>query len=131
MDLETPKEAMLRADNARLKAENSYLRRAIEAGGDLKITPFAAIDERTMPTLPETITLPTVGTIHGGLSRYGDYHVMARLSHAQPEDMMVRYYAPGDIIKHKAMWAVNELFPYMHEQFIRALASALRDRKAA
>lgn len=131
MDFETPREALLRAENDRLKAENAYLRRAIDPQGNLTITPVAAIEERAMPTLAPTITLPTAAEIHGGLSRYGNYHVLGRLSFTQPEDLLVKYYAPADIIKHKAHWAVNELFPYLHEQFIRALAMAIRKDRAA
>lgn len=129
MMLETPREAALRAENDRLKAENAYLRRAIDPGGRLHFTPVAAIEEMTVPVLNEgqELRLPAIASVHGGLSRYGDYHVLARLSHsrAAPENLLVQYHAPAEAIKGKADYWPNELFPYLHQRFIAALANAI------
>jgi hypothetical protein len=131
MEFETPREAILRAENARLKAENDYLRRALNVGG-LTVTPIGVVgEERLGSPLPDIFNLPVAGSVSGNLSRFGNYHVLARLYLEEPEDLEVRYYAPADIIKAKAGYAINELFPYLHEQFIRALASALNRRRVA
>jgi hypothetical protein len=125
MDLETPREAMLRAENERLKAEVEYLRRAVDPSRNLKFTPIAALDEITVSSLTTVIKLPVVASVQGNLSRHGDYHVIARLKHSHPEDLLVQYHAPADAIKGRADYAVNELFPYLHHRFIAALVSAI------
>lgn len=123
----TPREAALMAENERLKGENAYLRRAVENRGDITFTPRAVIEERVVQQMSPTITLPVVASVNGSLSRYGDYHVLARLSHwrAQPEDLTVQYHAPADTIKANANYWPNELFPYLHKRFITALANAI------
>ncbi|MDO8683789.1 MAG: hypothetical protein Q7N50_09950 [Armatimonadota bacterium] len=131
MDFETPREAMLRAENTRLRSEVEYLRRAVDSTGELKFTPVSVIEERIMNPLLPAISLPVVASIQGNLFRYGDYHVLARLSHtqAQPEDLMVQYHAPAHAIKGNADYFVNELFPFLHQRFISALANAIRKPK--
>jgi len=129
-DFETPREAVLRAENERLKAENSYLRQSLGLN-TARLTPIGAVEEIELSHLPQNVTLPCVGSVRGGLSRYGNYHVLARLSHtrAQPEDLLVQYHAPAENIKANAEYAVNELFPYLHQRFIAALANAIRKPK--
>jgi len=124
-ELETPREASLKAENARLRSEVEYLRRMVDPSKSLHFTPVAAVEERTMRALPEELRLPVIASVHGSLSRYGNYHVLARLSHAQPEDLVVQYHAPADEIKGKSHYFVNELFPYLHQRFIASLANAL------
>lgn len=131
MDFETPREAMLRAENDRLKAEVTYLRRALDPSGQLDFTPIAAREEIIVSRIEREIRLPVVASVRGGLSRHGDYHVLARLSHTQatPEDLVVQYHADATIIKGKADYCVNELFPFLHQRFISALANAIRKPK--
>jgi hypothetical protein len=124
-DFETPREAMLKAENYRLRAEVGYLRRAVDPANLLKFTPIGAVKEMRLSELPETITLPVAASIHGNLSRYGDYHVIATLQRPMAENLIVKYYAPADAVKGKATYFVNELFPYLHRRFISALANAI------
>lgn len=130
MEWETPREAMLRAENNRLRAENEYLRRAVGVG-DMTVTPMAVIENIRLSSLPDELRLPAVGSIRGSLSRYGNYHVLARIRLERAEDLAVQYYAPADIVKAKATYAINELLPYMHKQFIQALGHSVAKRDAA
>jgi hypothetical protein len=125
--LQTPREAILEAENARLKAENEYLRRSVGAElYSLDFTPIAAVAEMEVSRQAETITLPCAASIRGNLSRHGNYHVMTKLRYAEPEDLCIQYHAPADIIKSNAVYALNELLPRLHEQFIRHLATEVR-----
>lgn len=131
MNFETPREAVLRAENERLKSEVAYLRKAVDPAGQMMFTPIGAVEEMVVHHFLPEIKLPLVASIHGGLSRYGNYHVLARLGHdrSEPEDLTVQYHAPADMLKAKADYAVNELFPYLHQRFISSLANAIRKPK--
>lgn len=130
MDFETPREAALMAEMSRLKAENAYLRQALDVN-HMTVTPIGVVDKVKTSRVGDTITLPVAARVGGSLSRYGNYHVEARVYLEQPEDLMVTYFAPADIIKSKAHYAINELLPYLHKQFILALGEALNRRRAA
>lgn len=125
MMFKTPREAILEAENERLKAENAYLRRAVDGPG-IEITPIGVVEEMQMHrSMPDELRLPKVASVRGRLSDHGNYHVVAQLRFAAPEDLEIRYHAEAATIKMNADYAVNELLPMLHERFVRALAGAL------
>lgn len=123
-EFQTPREALLIAENKRLKAENNYLRQGIEHHFE-KITPVAAIGDAEFYKMPDTYTLPACADIRGSLASTGNYHVIATIKNVYPEDIQIKYFADAKVIRLKAHWMVNELMPYLHERFIHALAKAI------
>ena len=107
---DTPLEATLKAENARLRAENEYLRRHVEAPGR---TFSQMIVEEELPmarALPPDIRLPCVAGVEG-------------------DRLEVKYYTDGYIKKHiDDDTFLNHILPKMHEQFIRQLSTILSRR---
>jgi hypothetical protein len=121
---QTPREAILQAENDRLSAENAYLRRAVDGA---TLTPIGMQEDMEIRgPIPHELRLPIAMSVKGQLMRAGNYSVVARTAYGEAENLEVAYFCDGTAIKSKADYAVNELLPYLHEQFIRALVVALK-----
>ena len=121
--LMTPREAMLDAENKRLRAENMHLRELVDPALDIRPYGTTETIEMRSPRL-ETITLPRQGGILGEL-RNNSYAVLGTFA-MPPERFEVAYYCDAITLKSRADYAVNEVLPWMHEQFIRALIPAIQ-----
>lgn len=118
---DTPKEAVLKAENARLRAENEYLRRAVEAP-DVRVTPYAVEQDMEFSgSLPPQITLPCSASVRGRLMEDQRWHVVGRAGMRDGSRVEVSYYMPrfGGLPDAELL---NSVLPRMHEQFIRHLA---------
>lgn len=126
---DTPLEATLKAENARLRAENEYLRRHVEAPGR---TFSQMIVEEELPmarALPPDIRLPCVAGVEGSIQASGGWAVRAYQERIQGDRLEVKYYTDGYIKKHiDDDTFLNHILPKMHEQFIRQLSTILSRR---
>lgn len=120
---DTPQEAMLKAENAKLRAENEYLRRAVEAPG-IVIRPYGIEEEMTLRDVPPEIRLAKIGGVQAKLAEDGKWHVIGSFDRMQDgRSLAVTYYADASQIDD--MTFVNNILPKLHEKFIRQLADII------
>lgn len=92
---DTPKEAALKAEVARLKAENSYLRRSADMPG-VSFGPDHATEEMVMRDIPYKLLLPCLGRVRGQLVAGDRWHVIGFQEHMPTADRFeIGYYAPS------------------------------------
>ena len=125
---DTPQEAALKAEVARLRAENEYLRRAVEAPSR-RITPYGVEDEIEInpSALRSSMTLPLVAGVEGELKNDHRWSVLAwhRQLHRNTihdSTMRVAYFMDRAADGFDDRVFVNDVLPRMHERFIRQLA---------
>lgn len=121
---DTPQEAALKAEVARLRGENEWLRRAVEAPSRI-VRPWGVEEELiSSAALPPDYRLPRVADVRGRLLDDGRLSVVATQERMDREkSLSVAYYSDGYHRKHiDDMTFVNHVLPKMHERFIRVLA---------
>lgn len=120
---DTPQEAALKAEIARLRAENRYLRQAVEAPGR-SIDPFAVSEEMLLPRAPaHSVNLPLVSSVVGRLQEADRWEVMAQYERNDKSTVRIDYFMPVNERRHRDDWSfLNTVLPKMHEKFIQQLA---------
>ena len=122
---DTPQEAALKAENARLMAENRYLRHAVETPSR-RITPYGV--EETMLMRPDaignSINLPLVAGVEGTLMAGRRWSVMAWHERVHGGRFQIGYYIDRAADVDDRVF-VNDVLPRMHEQFIRKLSEII------
>lgn len=122
---DTPQEAALKVENARLRAENEYLRRAVEAPG-IDVRPYAVEETMIMRDIPPELRLPNVAGVRGTLARDEKWHVIAHHDRPVGDRLEVAYYMPSQRLQRvDDETFANHILPKMHEQFIRTLARSM------
>lgn len=123
MMFDTPQEAALKAENARLRGENEWLKRAVETQPGM-VRPWGVEDAMTLPEMPPHITLPSVAGIKGKLMYDGRWSVVAKQERMDREkSLSIAYFTDGYYRRHiDDMTFVNHILPEMHERFIKTLA---------
>ena len=124
---DTPQEAALKAEIAILKAENEYLRRAVEAPAR-RITPYGVEDEQLLSprTIEDTITLHRRAGVEGALQDGHRWSVMAWHKGIDGGQVRVGYYMDRLADKFDDRVFVNDVLPRMHERFVRNLAEMFK-----
>lgn len=124
---DTPQEALLKAENHRLRAENEYLRRAVEAPGRT-VRPYGIEEEISLRDVPPEIRLVRIGGVESKLAEDGKWHVIGSFERMQDGGRLaVTYYADQSRIDD--MTFVNDVLPRLHERFIRQLADIIVKRQ--
>lgn len=124
---DTPQEALLKAENHQLRAENEYLRRAVEAPGRT-VRPYGIEEEISLRDVPPEIRLAKIGGVEAKLAEDGKWHVIGSFERMQDGGRLaVTYYA--DQSRVDDMTFVNDVLPRLHERFIRQLADIIVKRQ--
>lgn len=121
---DTPQEAALKAEVARLRAENSYLRRAIDRPG-VRITPYSVEESLTCAPMGNTVTLHKVAGVEAALKDDCRWHVLAWNARMDGGRLEVAYFMDRKADRLDDRVFVNDVLPRMHEQFIRNLTSII------
>ena len=125
---DTPQEAALKSENARLRAENEYLRRAVESP-DVSVKPYAVEETMIMRDIPRELRLPNVAGVRAALARDEKWHVIAYLDRPFGDRFEAAYYMPSPRLERvDDETFANHILPKMHEQFIRTLARSMFER---
>jgi hypothetical protein len=125
MNFMTPNEAVLKAENDRLRAENEYLKSAVDRPG-VHFGPVAAVEDlRDLNVDYQEIRLPLVAGVQANLANDGRWHVMAS-SFGGADKIAVKYFADERIFRQNTHYAVNEILPKLHDKFIRMLAEEIK-----
>lgn len=123
---DTPQEAALKAENERLRAENAWLRNAVEAP-NVEVTPYAAVEDIAFAELPRNVTLPLAAGVRGRLQDEHRWHVQAWQTKLDGGRYEVSYYCPSwrapELDDHAF---ANVILPKLHEKFIRQLSDIFR-----
>ena len=119
---DTPQEAALKAEIARLRAENSYLRQAVEAPGR-SIDPFAVSEDMLLRAPVHSVNLPLASSVVGRLHEADRWEVLAQYERNDKSTIRVDYFMPVPGRRHRDDWSfLNTVLPKMHEKFIQQLA---------
>lgn len=120
---DTPQETLLKAENSRLRAENDYLRRAVEAPGRT-VQPYGVEEDVFVCEMGPEVRLAKIGGVEANLAKDGKWHVIGSFERMQDGGRLaVSYYAMRDQIDD--MTFVNQILPKLHEKFIRQLAEII------
>jgi hypothetical protein len=130
-DFPTPKEAALEAEVARLRAENKWLRSAVEAPNVL-VRPWAVEEDVVLRDIGPEVRLVRSAGVRGKLMEDGRWHVIAfteaRL--CKDKELHVAYYTPNaaevNVKSLNENVFANHILPKLHEQFIRQLSQLYR-----
>lgn len=117
----TPREAMLEAENAELRAKLKWAC-ASAMIDEATLSPMGISDRIEMTALSTNLTMPLSAKVAGVLTRGGNYSVFAETSAKGAENLQVGYYVNGAIIASGEM----HLLADMHKQFILTLAKKLK-----
>ena len=123
---DTPQEAALKSEVSRLKAENSYLRRAVDAPS-WRITPYGIEDDLIMrpDALGDRIQLVRRAGVEGALQNGHRWSVMAWHERMDGGKVSIGYYMDRSADQFDDRVFVNDILPRMHERFIRNLSEIL------
>jgi hypothetical protein len=117
----TPKEAALQAENDRLKAENEWLRKHVEAPSRT-VTPYGMQSEMTMSAPLDRLTLPRVASVIGSHDGIDKWEVIATYDRMDGKKLRVDYFITEPMRIHMDDWRfINDILPKMHERFIMQL----------
>ena len=120
---DTPQEAALKSENARLRAENEWLRRHVEAPGSNMVKPYGVEEEMQLRDLPRSISLPLIGGVRGAIQDDGRWSVMGWQDRIAGDRLEVGYFTEGYRRRHiDDMTFVNHILPKCHERFVRSLS---------
>ena len=116
----TPKEAVLQAENDRLRSENEWMKRALEGGG-ATVTPYGMQSEMAMTRPVDHLQLPRRASICG--TRNVDrWEVIASYEMREADKVRIDYFVTETMRAHQDDWSfINNVLPKMHEIFIRQL----------
>jgi hypothetical protein len=118
----SPKEAALQADNDRLRAENEWLKRHVEAPGRT-VTPYGMQSDMVMAVPQDILKLPRIGSVVGSRNGIDRWEVIASYDRLDGGKIRVDYFVTEHLRRDRDDWSfVNEILPKMHERFIRQLA---------
>jgi hypothetical protein len=120
---DTPQEAALKAEVARLKAENAYLRRAVDMPSR-RITERGVEEDMLMrpDAMQDRIQLVRMAGVEGALQDGRKWSVMAWHERMHGGKYQVAYYMDRHADNYDDRVFVNDVLPRMHERFIRSLA---------
>lgn len=127
---DTPQEAALKAENARLRAENTYLRQAVESPAR-KVTPYGVEEDLHVSPgmISDALRLPRLAGVEGALQDGHRWSVMAWHQRLDGGKMSVAYYVDRAADQFDDSVFVNAILPRMHERFIRQLSEAFAHSK--
>ena len=121
---DTPQEAALKAENARLRAENDWLRRAVEAPGRT-VRPWGVEEEILVsPDVigGDRITLMKRAGVDGVLQDDHRWSVVAWHDRLDGGRLTVSYFVDRAADQYDDNLFSNVILPKMHEKFIWQLS---------
>lgn len=120
---DTPQEAALKAEIARLRAENKWLRNAVEHPHAAGVKAYGVEEYMQLRELPKDIRLPLVAGVKGALLPDGRWSVVGWQDRIAGDRLEVGYYTDGYRQRHiDDLTFVNHILPKCHEKFIEALS---------
>lgn len=125
---DTPQEAALKAENARLRAENDYLRRAVESP-IVAVKPWGIEEDVLLPPSairPPQINLLKRAGVEGALMDGHRWNVIAWHDRLDGGRMQISYFVDREADRFDDRVFVNHILPKLHERFIRQLSEAYR-----
>lgn len=120
---DTPQEAALKAEIAQLRAENNWLRRAVDSGGMYDVREYGVDEVALVRAVDRTVTLPRVAGVRGHLLDDGRWSVVAWQDRIDGNRLEVGYFTNGYSRRHiDDLTFVNHILPKCHERFIKSLS---------